>query len=57
MAPRPITIIVAKELSEVPLSVLEQRRLAEEEERENQKATEAMLGELKLGENGIHHHR
>jgi hypothetical protein len=29
---RPITIIVAKELSEVPESVMEQRRLAEEEE-------------------------
>ena len=33
LSPRPITLLVAKELSEVPHAVKEQRRLAEQEER------------------------
>ena len=48
LSPRPIALIVARELSEVPQSVLEQRRLAEEEERASHAATQAMLGEMKM---------
>lgn len=47
---RPISLIVAKELSEVPGSVLEQRRIAEEEERA---AAQAKMGEMRLSDNAF----
>ena len=50
LSPRPISLVVARELSEVPQSVLEQRRLAEEEEQAAQAAAQTRLGEMKLEE-------
>ena len=50
LSPRPTAIIVAKELSEVPQSVLEQRRLAQEEEQASQAAAQAMMGDMRLEE-------
>lgn len=50
LSPRPIALIVATELSEVPQSVLEQRRLAEEEEHAAHAAAQARLGQMKLEE-------
>lgn len=48
LSPRPISLIVAKELSEVPQAVMEQRRLAEEEERGAQAAISTKMGEMNL---------
>lgn len=48
LSPRPIPLIVAKELSEVPLSVLEQRRQAEEEESTSQAQLQTKMGEMKM---------
>ena len=50
LSPRPITLLVAKELSDVPQAVMEQRRLAEEEERQAAMEAQARMGEMKLEE-------
>lgn len=47
-SPRPIALVVAKELSEVPAAVLEQRRLAEEEEIASVVAAQAKMEEMTL---------
>jgi len=47
IAPRPITMVVAKELSEVPLSVLEERERALQEETMSPAAMSARRGESK----------
>lgn len=52
LSPRPIALIVAKELSEVPGAVAEQRRLAEEEEaRASFAAAQAQMGEMRMEQN------
>jgi tetratricopeptide (TPR) repeat protein len=53
LSPRPITLLVAKELSEVPRVVKEQRRLAEEEDRATAMQLMARMEEMKYDEDGF----
>jgi tetratricopeptide (TPR) repeat protein len=53
LSPRPITLLVAKELSEVPHVVKEQRRLAEAEERATASQIMAQTEEVKYDEDGF----
>ena len=50
IAPRPITMVVAKELSEIPPSVLEERQRAKEEESMSPAKISTMRGESKEDE-------